>query len=195
MEMISVFFFSFLHVMEHRWNETDRGKQKYSGKTLSQATLSTTNPTRDRTRVTKVGDRLTVWATAQHIHVLKSITVTKSIFTTFSLAGQLSLKNACSIFYEIWRTVQSLTLGHRRIQGQPDGRRLRTRLFLPRKERLKMNMLRAIGSGRVPPAHHTTMFKAHPIPASSYKTLQYRTLLHRGCRRKASTLALQLYQT
>jgi hypothetical protein len=28
--------FSFLQVMEHWWNETDRGKQKYSGKNLSQ---------------------------------------------------------------------------------------------------------------------------------------------------------------
>jgi hypothetical protein len=28
--------FSFFRVMEHRWNETDRGKQKYSGKILSQ---------------------------------------------------------------------------------------------------------------------------------------------------------------
>jgi hypothetical protein len=32
--------------MEHQWNETDRGKPKYSGKNLSQCTLSTTNPTR-----------------------------------------------------------------------------------------------------------------------------------------------------
>jgi hypothetical protein len=31
--------------MEHRWNETDRGKRKYSGKTCPSATLSTTNPT------------------------------------------------------------------------------------------------------------------------------------------------------
>jgi hypothetical protein len=29
-------FFSFFHVMEHRWNENDREKPKYSGKTLSQ---------------------------------------------------------------------------------------------------------------------------------------------------------------
>jgi hypothetical protein len=29
-------FFSFLQVMEHRWNEIDRGKPKYSGKNLSQ---------------------------------------------------------------------------------------------------------------------------------------------------------------
>jgi hypothetical protein len=30
------FFFSVLKVMEHRWNEIDRGKPKYSGKNLSQ---------------------------------------------------------------------------------------------------------------------------------------------------------------
>ena len=34
-KMIS-FFFSFFQVMEHRWNESDRGKPKHSGKTLSQ---------------------------------------------------------------------------------------------------------------------------------------------------------------
>jgi hypothetical protein len=41
------FFFSFSHVMEHRWNEIDRGKPKYSGGggTCPSATLSTTNPT------------------------------------------------------------------------------------------------------------------------------------------------------
>jgi hypothetical protein len=35
MMMIIVIFYPFL-VMEHRWNETDRGKPKYSGKNLSQ---------------------------------------------------------------------------------------------------------------------------------------------------------------
>jgi hypothetical protein len=30
------FFFSFLQVMEQRWNEIDRGKPMYSGKNLSQ---------------------------------------------------------------------------------------------------------------------------------------------------------------
>jgi hypothetical protein len=44
MKMISIF--SFFRVMEHRWNEIDRGKSKYSGeKTCPSATLSTTNPT------------------------------------------------------------------------------------------------------------------------------------------------------
>jgi hypothetical protein len=38
-------FFLFFQVMEHRWNETDRGKPKYSGKTRPSATLSSTNPT------------------------------------------------------------------------------------------------------------------------------------------------------
>jgi hypothetical protein len=31
--------------MEHRWNETDRGKPKFSGENCRSATLSTTNPT------------------------------------------------------------------------------------------------------------------------------------------------------
>ena len=31
--------------MEHRWNEIDRGKPKYSGETCPSATLSTTNLT------------------------------------------------------------------------------------------------------------------------------------------------------
>jgi hypothetical protein len=31
--------------MEHRWNEIDSGKPKYSGKTCPSAILSTTNPT------------------------------------------------------------------------------------------------------------------------------------------------------
>jgi hypothetical protein len=50
MKMIN--FFTFFRVMEHRWNEIDRGKPKYSGenrstrgKTCPSATLSTTNPT------------------------------------------------------------------------------------------------------------------------------------------------------
>jgi hypothetical protein len=39
-------FFSFFEVMEHRWNEIDRGKQKFSGKkTCPISTLSTKNPT------------------------------------------------------------------------------------------------------------------------------------------------------
>jgi hypothetical protein len=44
MKMIS-FSFLFLRVMEHRWNEIDREKPKYSGKTCPSAILSTTNPT------------------------------------------------------------------------------------------------------------------------------------------------------
>jgi hypothetical protein len=42
--MIIIIFFIFL-VMEHRWNEIDRGKPKNSEKTCPSATLSTTNPT------------------------------------------------------------------------------------------------------------------------------------------------------
>jgi hypothetical protein len=45
MKMIS-FFFSFFRVMEHRWNEIDRGKRMYFGKkTFTIATLSIANPT------------------------------------------------------------------------------------------------------------------------------------------------------
>jgi hypothetical protein len=65
MKMIS--FFSCFHVMEHRWNEIDRGKPKYSGKkTCPSATLSTTNPTMDWSRPSAVTvRRLTAWATAR----------------------------------------------------------------------------------------------------------------------------------
>jgi hypothetical protein len=38
-------FFSFLQVMEHQWNEIDRGKPTTRRKTCPSATLSTTNPT------------------------------------------------------------------------------------------------------------------------------------------------------
>jgi hypothetical protein len=38
-------FISFFSITEHRWNETDRGKPTYSGKTSPCATLSTTNLT------------------------------------------------------------------------------------------------------------------------------------------------------
>jgi hypothetical protein len=45
MKMKKVIFFYFSSLMEHRWNEIDRGKPKYSEKTYPSATLSTTNPT------------------------------------------------------------------------------------------------------------------------------------------------------
>jgi hypothetical protein len=38
-------FSSFFQVMEHRWNEVYRRNPKYSGKNLSSATFSSTNPT------------------------------------------------------------------------------------------------------------------------------------------------------
>jgi hypothetical protein len=38
--------FSFFQVMEPWWNEIDRGKVKYLGKTCPSSTLFTTNPTR-----------------------------------------------------------------------------------------------------------------------------------------------------
>jgi hypothetical protein len=45
MMMMMISFFPFLRVMEHLWNEIDRGKQKCWGKTCPSAILSTTNPT------------------------------------------------------------------------------------------------------------------------------------------------------
>jgi hypothetical protein len=39
------FFYQVLQVMEHRWNEIDRGKRTTRRKTCPSATLSTTNPT------------------------------------------------------------------------------------------------------------------------------------------------------
>jgi hypothetical protein len=58
------FFFPFFEVMEHRWNEIERGKPKYSGKNLSQVPLCppqiSQGLTRDRTRASAVrGRRLT----------------------------------------------------------------------------------------------------------------------------------------
>jgi hypothetical protein len=44
MTMMIIIFVLFL-VMEHRWNEIDREKPKYSGKTCPSVTLSTINPT------------------------------------------------------------------------------------------------------------------------------------------------------
>jgi hypothetical protein len=62
--------FSFFRVMEHRWNEIDRGKPKYSGeKPVPVPFCPPQNPhglTRDRTRASAVrGRRLTAWAMAQ----------------------------------------------------------------------------------------------------------------------------------
>jgi hypothetical protein len=36
MMMMMIFFFALFLVMEHRWNEMDRGKPKNSGENLSQ---------------------------------------------------------------------------------------------------------------------------------------------------------------
>jgi hypothetical protein len=52
-------------VMEHRWNETDRGKPKNSGKNFVQHKSHMDWP-RDRTRASAVGGRrLTAWAMAR----------------------------------------------------------------------------------------------------------------------------------
>jgi hypothetical protein len=61
--------YSFFRVMEHRWNEIDRGKPKHSGKNLSQCYLSTTNPTwtdpRSNPGSGVRGRQLTAWAMAR----------------------------------------------------------------------------------------------------------------------------------
>jgi hypothetical protein len=63
-------FFSFFQVMEHRWNEIDRGKPKYSGEIPVPVPLCPPQiphgPTRDRTRASAVRGRWrTVWAKAR----------------------------------------------------------------------------------------------------------------------------------
>jgi hypothetical protein len=65
MKMVS--FLSFFRVIEHRWNEIDRVKPKYSGKNLSQCHFvhhkSHIDWPRDRTHASAVrGRRLTAWA-------------------------------------------------------------------------------------------------------------------------------------
>jgi hypothetical protein len=61
-------FFSFFQVIEHRWNEIDRGKPKYSENRVPVPLCSPQiphGPTRDRTRASDVGGRrLTAWAVA-----------------------------------------------------------------------------------------------------------------------------------
>jgi hypothetical protein len=71
MKMISVF--SLFRVMEHRWNESDRGKPKYLGKKSVPVPLCPPQIphgcTRDRTRASAVGGRrLTAWAMARPYH-------------------------------------------------------------------------------------------------------------------------------
>jgi hypothetical protein len=66
---MSSLFYQILQLMEHQWNEIDRGKPTTRRKTCPSATLSTETPhglTRDRTRASAVeGRRLTAWAMAR----------------------------------------------------------------------------------------------------------------------------------
>jgi hypothetical protein len=60
-------FFTFFRVLEHRWNEIDKGKPKYSGKKPVPVTLCLPQIAhgliRNRTRASAVGRRrLTAWA-------------------------------------------------------------------------------------------------------------------------------------
>jgi hypothetical protein len=70
MKMNSFFFFSFFHVMEHRWNEIDRGKPEVLGKKPVPIPFCPSQIprglTRDQTRAYAVrGRRLTAWAMAR----------------------------------------------------------------------------------------------------------------------------------
>jgi hypothetical protein len=52
--------------MEHRWNEIDRGKPKYSGENMPQYQFVLHVLSRDRTRDSELrGRRLTAWAMAR----------------------------------------------------------------------------------------------------------------------------------
>jgi hypothetical protein len=64
MKMIN--FYLLFILMEHRWNEIDREKPKYSGKNLSQCHFVHHKSHMDRTRDSAVGGRrLTVWSMAR----------------------------------------------------------------------------------------------------------------------------------
>ena len=72
--------FSFFRVMEHRWNEIDRAKPKYSGKNLSQCHFVHHKSHMDWTRVSAGRcRRLTAWAMAQlwvvHVIITTLLTV------------------------------------------------------------------------------------------------------------------------
>jgi hypothetical protein len=62
-------FFCFSIVMEHQWNEIDRGKSKYSEKPVAVPLCPPQIPhllTRDRSRTSAMGGRrLTAWAMAR----------------------------------------------------------------------------------------------------------------------------------
>jgi hypothetical protein len=86
-------------VMEHRWNETGRGKPKHSGKKLSQCHFvhhkSHMDWPRDRTRASAVGGRrLTAWASAGvTLTLLFNATYYKWIFVLYSVRSlKLSTK-------------------------------------------------------------------------------------------------------
>jgi hypothetical protein len=73
--------FLFLQGMEHRWNEIDRGKPKYSGKTCPSATFPPQIPhglTRNRARASAVGSRrLTAWVMARPVYRLHCTNITQ----------------------------------------------------------------------------------------------------------------------
>jgi hypothetical protein len=92
-----VIFFVIFLVMEHRWNEIDRGSPKYSGKNLSQFHFvhhkSHMDWPRDRTRASAVGGRrLTAWAMARPVSRVRKVfseTVTARVTTRNKLLYEL----------------------------------------------------------------------------------------------------------
>jgi hypothetical protein len=79
--------FPFFLVMEHRWNETDRGKPKYSEEILSQCHFVHYKwLTRDRTRASAVRGRwLTAWAMARH----QATCLLPNVFTNNTVRQQM----------------------------------------------------------------------------------------------------------
>jgi hypothetical protein len=101
MKMMSSFFYQFLQLMEHQWNEIDRGKPTTRRKTCLSATLSTTNltwtwsGTEPRASVVR-GRRLTAWVMARPRWVLIHIAIflTPNFPKYFGLRTAVLLRNS-----------------------------------------------------------------------------------------------------
>jgi hypothetical protein len=103
MKMIIIISFPVFQVMEHIWNETDRGKPKYSEKHVP-VPLSPPQiphgPTRDQTRASAVrGRRLIAWAMTRPRKLLTD-------FVTFNFG----VMRRCSILPKIFNFIFSWLL-------------------------------------------------------------------------------------